>query len=204
MVVSCRGGHFYRRCGDNSMSWLMFRQALRLGLAEAPYRWLAAGLFAVAGVVYAFTLPAAYTGGYVGLVSLRHLTPTLFVFSVALAALVSLAVTLNVFAWRSSLRTKAMVFTFGAFAASFLPASICCTPLLPTLLAVLGASTPQIFGLSGRIQGLVAVYEPLFLSAAVLLLVFALHLSARNVAGACALPARKESSHERTNQQVSE
>ena len=59
MVVSCRGGHFYRRCGDNSMSWLMFRQALRLGLAEAPYRWLAAGLFAVAGVVYAFTLPAA-------------------------------------------------------------------------------------------------------------------------------------------------
>ena len=49
--------------------------------------------------------------------------------------------------------------TFGAMHSSLSPAGICCTPIVPSLLALAGASTPQIFGLTGRIQGFFATYE---------------------------------------------
>ena len=127
--------------------------AMALVFRARPYRYLAFGLFAFALTLYVFTLPAAYTGGVIGLISLRYLDAELLFFSVALAALLSLALTINVFAFRASIRQRTNGLTLGAALSSLLPASICCTPVVPTLLAILGASTPQIFGLTGRIQG---------------------------------------------------
>ncbi len=72
--------------------------AVRSVLQLQPYRYLAAGLFAIALPVYLFTLPATYTGGVVGLISLRYLNAELLIFSFALAALLSLALTLNIYA----------------------------------------------------------------------------------------------------------
>ncbi len=73
---------------------------------------------------------------------------------------------------------------------SFLPATICCTPVVPTLLAILGASTPQIFGLTGRIQGFFATYELLILAFALVLLFVSLRLATRSILGVCPLPVR--------------
>ena len=164
--------------------------AVSLVLHQRPYRYLALGLFTLALTVYVFTLPGAYTGGVIGLISLRYLTAELLFFAIALSVLLSLALTLNIYAFRASLRQRGSGLTFGAVIASLLPAGICCTPLVPTLLAILGASTPQIFGLTGRIQGVFATYEPLFLSFALILLLLSLRLAARNVLGSCALPER--------------
>ena len=164
-----------------------------------PYRYLALGLFALGLTLYVFTLPAAYTGGVVGMISLRYLNAELFLFSVALAALLSLALTLNIYAFRSSVGRRSSGLTAGGLLSSLLPAGICCTPAVPTLLAIMGASTPQIFGLTGRIQGFFAAYEPLILTFALVLLFFSLHLATRNVLGSCRLPTRSVPPGERSH-----
>ena len=99
--------------------------AIRLVLQSRPYRYLALGLFALALTAYVFTLPAAYTGGVVGLISLRYLTAELLFFSLALAALLSLALTLNIYAIRASIiRPRSGGLSLGPrFPASCRPAS---------------------------------------------------------------------------------
>ena len=158
---------------------------------RAPrYRLLAMGLFALVLAVNLFTLPATYTGGVVGLISLRYLTVELGIFAVTLAVLFSLVLTLDVYAFRAAIRQRDKGLGVGALLAGFLPAGVCCTPLVPTLLAIMGASTPQIFGLTGRVQGFVATYESLFLAFAVVLLLVALRLVTRQIAGSCPVPER--------------
>ncbi len=175
-------------------------RAAGLVFRTRSYRILALGLFVLALTLYVFTLPAAYTGGVIGLISLRYLNGELLFFSVALAALLSLTLTLNVYAFRASVRKAGRGLTVGALASSLLPASICCTPLVPTLLAVAGASTPQIFGVTGRVQGLFATYEPVILTLALVLLLLALRLAGRSILGACPLPARSAHDHDPTHE----
>ncbi|HED04204.1 MAG TPA: hypothetical protein ENI60_05505 [Candidatus Fraserbacteria bacterium] len=167
--------------------------ALSLALRAWSYRYLALGLFAGALVLYLFTLPAAYTGGTIGLISLHYLNAELLFFSVALAALFSLVLTLNIYAFRAATRGQGRSLSLGAIFSSLLPSSVCCTSLVPSLLAAFGASTPQIFGLTGRIQGIFAQYEPLFLAFSLILLLFALWLAARNILNSCSLTERSVS-----------
>ena len=177
--------------------------AIRLVLQLRPYRYLALGLFALALTAYVFTLPAAYTGGVVGLISLRYLTAEWLFFSLALAALLSLALTLNIYAFRASIiRPRSGGLSLGAALSSVLPASICCTPLVPSLLAILGATTPQIFGISGRIQGFLATYEFEILGFALILLLVALRPAARNILGSCALPGGRASGDATTTEEA--
>ena len=176
--------------------------AIRLVLQSRPYRYLALGFFALALTAYVFTLPAAYTGGVVGLISLRYLTAELLFFSLALAALLSLALTLNIYAFRASIRQPSGGLSLGAALSSVLPAGICCTPLVPSLLAILGATTPQIFGISGRIQGFFAIYELEILGFALILLLVSLRLAARNILGSCALPGGRTSSDAQNTEQA--
>lgn len=174
-------------------AWSHVSAATGMVLRLSGYRLLALVLFAVGATAYAFTLPASYTGGVIGWVSLRQLTPELGFFAVALAALLSLVLTLNVYGLRASVRQRGKSLGLGAVVASILPAGLCCTTVVPSVLALLGASTPQIFGLSGRIQGIFALYAWAFLSASLLLLLFALHLVARNLQGSCPVPERRMS-----------
>ena len=124
------------------------------------------------------------------MISLRYLDAELFLFSLALAALLSLVLTLNIYAFRSSVRQRNGGLTAGALLSSLLPAGICCTPVVPALLAIAGASTPQIFGLTGRIQGFFVAYQPLILTFALALLLVSLRLTTTNILGSCPLPAR--------------
>ncbi len=162
--------------------------ACRLVFEAAPYRYLASGLFLLALAFYLLTLPAAYTGGIIGLVSARYLNAELVFFSLVLAALLSLVLTLNLYAFRTSLRRQGVGLSATGVLASLVPSSLCCTSLVPSLLAAVGASTPQIFRVTGLIQGTVARYESLFLIVALLLVLVSLHLAASNILGPCALP----------------
>ena len=177
--------------------------AVSLVLHAQPYRYLALGVFALALTLNVFTLPAAYTGGVIGLISLRYLTPELLFFSVALAALLSLALTLNIYAFRASVRRRSGGLTLGALLSSLLPASICCTPVVPTLLAILGASTPQIFGLTGRIQGFFASYELPIPTFALILPLFSSRLAGRTILGSCPLPERSTATDDPTRESAS-
>lgn len=157
-----------------------------------PYRYLATTLFLLFLAFYVVTLPAKYTGGAIGLVSLRYLSAGLTALSVVLALLLSLAVTLNLHAFRASLRRRSATLGVSAVLASLVPTSMCCTSLVPSVLAALGASTPQIFALSGRIQGTVTRAEPFILALSVLLLLLALRLAAGGILGSCPQPEGRD------------
>jgi hypothetical protein len=57
--------------------------------------------------------------------------------------------------------------------------------------AAAGASAPQIFGLTGRIQGAAARYEALFLVIALGLLLVSLQLAVTNLLGSCSVSERE-------------
>ena len=157
--------------------------AIGLVFEYPAYRRLSLAIFLPTLTIYAFTLPATYTGGTIGLVSLRYLNLELGLISFALAAALSLALTLNVYAYRVMADRRSCSATGGAILSSLLPTSICCTPVVPTVLALLGASTSQIFGFGGRIQGFFATYEMPILMLALAIMVFAVHLAARGFSG---------------------
>ena len=162
--------------------------AVGLVLSRPAYRLLALIIFVPMLALYLFLLPSAFTGGSIGLISLRYLNAELMIFSLLLAGLLSLSLALNIYAFRTSTRRKGSVLTAGALASSLLPSTLCCTPAVPTILAFLGASAPQIFGLSGRVQGFIATYETAFLSLASILLLISLRLAAKSVMGFCPVP----------------
>lgn len=156
------------------------------------YRYLALGLFLPALAFYLVTLPATYTGGAVGWAALRYLNGELVFAALLLALLLSLVLALEVYSVRAALRRRGTGLSVGAVLASLAPSSVCCTSLVPSVLAALGASTPQVFRLAGRIQGTVARSEPLFLALSALLLLAALRLAAQGIAGSCRLPEGRE------------
>jgi len=169
----------------------MVGSALREVFRIRGYRHLAVGLFVPGLAFYLVMLPATYTGGAIGWVSLRYLNGELLSFALILALLLSVVLTFNVYSARIALGRQGTGLSVGAVLASLVPSSVCCTPLVPSVLAAIGASTPQIFSLTGRIQGSVARYEALFLVLSVLLLLTALRLAARSICGSCRLPERR-------------
>ena len=176
--------------------------AIGLVFRQPAYRRLALTIFVPTLALYAFTLPATYTGGTIGLVSLRYLNFELMLMSLALATALCMALTLNVYAYRVAAGRRSCGVTAGAMFSSFLPPSICCTPVVPTLLAILGASTPQIFGFAGRVQGFFATYEMPILTLALALMVFAVHLAAMNISGVSPLPTEKRTDDNRSGANV--
>ncbi len=163
-----------------------YRIVFRSVFHERRYRRLALVLFVLLAAFYLSVLPATFTGGYVGWVSLRFLTPTLAFFALALAAAAALTFTLAVHGFRTAAGAGARGTGVLGGVLAILPSMLCCTPVIPTLLALLGATTPTLFTLSGRIQGFFATWEIPLLAAALLLLLGALHRTVLRLSGSCA------------------
>lgn len=157
-----------------------FQTASGLVFARRKYMGLAVATFLLAAVFYAFTLPATYTGGQVGIVSLRYLTPALAAFAIVMAGLVAVIVSFTAYSLRIGASTSTTATTTGFFG-SVLPPILCCSPLLPTVAAMFVGVFPGVFGVSGAVQGFIATYELEILSVATLLLVYAVLQNAKGV-----------------------
>lgn len=156
------------------------RMAGELVFTQRQYLGLGVGTFLVAAVFYAFTLPATYTGGRVGMVSLQYLTPLLAGFAIVMAGLLSVIISFTAYSFRLGASASTATTTSGV-AGSVLPPILCCSPLLPTLAAALVGIFPGALGMSGWIQGFIATYEIEILSVATLLLVYAVLQNAKGV-----------------------
>ncbi|MFC6616224.1 hypothetical protein ACFQAS_15060 [Halopenitus salinus] len=156
------------------------RTASGLVFARRTYAGLAVATFLLAAVFYTFTLPATYTGGQVGMVSLRYLTPALAGFALVMAGLVAVIVAFTAYSLRLGASTSTTATTSGFFG-SVLPPILCCSPLLPTVAAMFVGVFPGVFGVSGAVQGFIATYELEILSVATLLLVYAVLQNAKGV-----------------------
>lgn len=84
--------------------------------------------------------------------------------------------------------------TASGVLAALLPSSLCCTSLIPSVLAAAGASAPEVLQVTGRFQAFFAVYAASFIGFAVFAVAASLWLAAFNLTGSCAIPAavRKE------------
>ena len=156
------------------------RTAGGIVFTERLYQGLGVATFLAFLTLYLFTLPATYTGGRVGLVSLRLLTPTLAGFAVAMAGLVAVIVPFTAYTLRLDGAAGTTATTSGVVG-SILPPLLCCSPLLPTLAATVVSVFPAAFGVSGFIQGFIATHEPEVLTAATLVLVYAAVENAKGV-----------------------
>lgn len=154
--------------------------AARTVFTVRRYQFGVVAIFLTSLLVYAVTLPATYTGGQIGVVSLRFLTPILAGFAVILAGLVSVASTFTAYAIRhgTAVSTRSAA---GGMVGSLLAPLVCCSPVLPALAAGIAAVTGVSPLFAGTIQGLIASYELQILTAATLGLMYSVHATARNI-----------------------
>lgn len=126
---------------------------------EPAGRWTTAVAFLALFPLYAATLPASLTGGHIGWVSLRLLTPGQAVFAFCLAALLALTLAVMLLLVRGGQKASKSSATGGALVAFFAPL-LCCTPLIPLGIGALAVVFPAAAGFApGGIQGFIATHE---------------------------------------------
>ena len=104
--------------------------------------------------------------------------------SVLIGVLLALTLVMNAFALLRGAKVSGKV-GFGAVIAAIIPSSLCCTSVIPGILAALGASSTTIIGVTGEIQGPFATYEMLFITLSIGLLLISVFLASRNIAKCC-------------------
>lgn len=161
-----------------------------------PRSYLLLGVlsFAVFFVLYSFVLPATYTGGRVGFVSLQFLNIKLGTFALLFSFLLALIVPFAVYAFRkrAPLETKPLTgrasqetsTTAGSIFGSVLPPLLCCSPFLPSVAALIGGTSPFAFRVSGLLQGFIATYETQIYAVIVAILTYSVWQNARQVVAA--------------------
>ncbi len=170
------------------MSYLT--QASNIVFKRTKYIILTVLFFVVFLTLYAFILPATYTGGRIGLVSLRLITPNLALFAFLFSALLAPAMSFAVYAFRKKQTAQNSSSAAGGFVGSILPPLLCCSPFLPSLAALASGTIPFAFGVSGFVQGFMATYETEIFVAIVAVLIYSLWQNAKQVVlaerGVCA------------------
>ena len=145
-------------------------------------------ILALGGVVatafYLVMLPSPSVGGF-SLIALRYLTPGLALVAVLLGFGLSATLAINITALGTSASSNAA--GLGGFIASVLPGSLCCTSVIPSLLALAGASAPSILTSTGKIQSIFALHETMFLALSVVGVITSVFLAARSAASNCLL-----------------
>lgn len=157
-----------------------FHTAGSIVFSQRKYLGLAVATFLLTAVFYAFTLPATYTGGQIGMISLQYLTPLLAAFSVVMAGLVATIISFTAYSLRLGASASTTTTTTGILG-SVLPPILCCSPLLPTIAAVFVGVFPGAFGISGSVQGFIATYEIEILAAATVVLLYTVLQNAKGV-----------------------
>lgn len=103
---------------------------------------------------------------------------------VALSALLSMSITMNAFAFFNKVRNNFKL-NLGSAAASILPSALCCTTVIPSILASFGASSLAVLNTAGSIQGPLATYETPLIFTSIVLLVLSIILTSRSISSCC-------------------
>jgi len=151
---------------------------LRVVLGQKRYGVTFSLLSAALSVFYLFLLPSL-PFGTIAFYLIRFITPLQIAFAFVFGILLALVITLNVYSFKiRASGTKGLA--IGAFLPSLVN-SLCCTPIIPTLLALLGASTSVLFGYSPRLQAFFEFNYPYFYLLSALVLLFSVHYSSKNI-----------------------
>jgi hypothetical protein len=133
-----------------------------------------AGFAMVAAAVtflYTILLPFDYTQRF-ELANWNYLDAYLLAWAIVLGLGMGFVVSVQVYAMRRIAAARVASGAVGglAFVGSLLPSFLCCTPIIPTLLAFVGVSGVGLYGTTGTLQHFFAVHQTEFLSASLVLL----------------------------------
>lgn len=148
-----------------------------------------AGFVVVGGAVsllYTILLPFKYTQ-QLGLANWHYLDPYLGAWSVALGASMSFVLMVQVYAMQRAAAARPSGRGAVAFLMSLLPSLLCCTPMVPTILAFVGVSGASLYFTTGAVAHFFATQQTNFLAASLALLAITGWWSLRRVAAAACL-----------------
>jgi hypothetical protein len=164
---------------------VQIRDAMIFAFAP-PKRALSVLLFVLIGtpltVFYLVALPAEHYGA-IAWGALQFLTPGEAIAAGVLGFGTAATLALNVAAGRA--RPTGTTLTFSGIVAAIVPTSLCCTTVIPSVLAALGASAPAIMHISGRYESFFANYAAGFIGFAVAAVLLAFWLAVGNLTAAC-------------------
>lgn len=166
--------------------------ALRAVVADRVSRVLFAVLTVVITVAYSVTLPFAFTQR-LSLRNWQFLTPLLGGFAVALGLGMAFLLTVQVHAFRraAAVRRASGDKALSGFAllVSLLPTFLCCTPVIPTVLATFGLSAISVYSTTRSLQRFFEIHQTAFVATSLALLALTAWWSLRRVARAeCLTP----------------
>ena len=126
-------------------------------------------------ILYIFVLPGIYTGGRIGLISLKFLNLWIILFSLSFSLTLSLIVPANIYIIRNHKKSNCLSCASAGILSSILPPILCCTSLLPTLAISFGLP------FLAYIQGFLATYKVYIFLIAILLLVVSLIITLKTL-----------------------
>lgn len=155
------------------------RLSLEIVFNNWGYRIIGLTSFLFFSIVYFFVLPSTYTGGHIGFISIQYLTLKLAVIALILALFLSLIIPLTMFLIRRGERSNKSA-TAGGVIVGLLTPLLCCSPIIPVVIGLLGAILP-VFVKSHAIfiQAFIATHEMLLYGISLLLLIIALYRNAK-------------------------
>ncbi|MEM3671347.1 MAG: hypothetical protein QW767_06355 [Thermoprotei archaeon] len=128
-----------------------------------------------------FLLPSLPLGALVPY-AVRFITPVQVAFALIFGVLISLVATLNVYAFRMH-ASSVKAITLGSILS--LVNGLCCTPLIPSVIAMAGASTPVLYDVSPRLQAFFEFNSQYFYALSVALLFISIHYLSRSITSCC-------------------
>ncbi len=152
--------------------------AIRLILKDGPYFLLLISLSLIFTVIYFILLPSLPAGtinpGFV-----VFITPLQVLFAILFGLMLGLIITLNIYTTRSKIKTSKAIPTTAVV--STLVNVLCCTPLIPSVLIFLGASTPILFAYSPPIQLFFGQNYPYFYLLSFFIFFASFHYTSKNI-----------------------
>jgi len=145
-----------------------------------------AGFLVASSVVaffYSLLLPFDYTQR-IELANWDYLDAYLLAWAIVLGLAMGLVLSVQVYAMRRIAAARAASGAAGgvAFVASLLPSFLCCTPIVPSILAFVGVSGVGLYTTTGTLQHFFAVHQTEFLAASLVLLALMCWWGLRKVA----------------------
>jgi len=167
----------------NKVNLSLTLRAIHETLGIKKYLLLFISLSVLLTALYFILLPMLPFGTFF-LPAVRFITPMQMFFSFAMGVLFSLLIII-------ALRSHAFgVNINGGLGATSLLTSIvnifCCTPIIPSLIGIIGASSPIIFEYSPPIQHFFAVDYPIFYILSIIMLTYSIVKTSSNL-GCCKL-----------------
>lgn len=117
----------------------------------------------VVALLYSLLLPFDFTQRF-SFVNWHYLDARLIAWSIVLGLGMATVIVLQVHAMRriANARTRSGAVGGLAFVGSVLPSLLCCTPVIPTVLAFVGFSTVSVYGTTGTLQHFFATNQTQF------------------------------------------